>query len=113
VCVYVSLNVRVCMCMHVKRVIERKGARMSVSTFYDTYIYFMSYVVAVCCSVLQCVAVSTFYDTYLYTSCHVLLQCAAVCCSVLQQVRSMTHIYIRHVTYLSESCDHMDKSCHT
>jgi len=39
--------------------------------------------VAVCCSVLQCVAV--WFEVDLMCSCSV-LQCVAVCCSVLQYV---------------------------
>jgi len=55
--------------------------------------------VAVCCSVLQCVAVCYFSKVcsiMMNKSCHtVVLQCVAVCCSVLQCVA---------VCYFSKVC---------
>ena len=63
--------------------------------------------VAVCCSVLQCVAVPVYIlidlSTHVLTYRHVLqrvLQCVAVCCSVLQSVAVLVYILIDVSTHV-------------
>ena len=74
--------------------------------------------VAVCCSVLQCVAV-VVNDYNLASPCcpgskfpHSMLsvlQVGAVCCSLLQRIT----ISMGHVTHTNESCHTLNESCHT
>ena len=53
----------------------------------------MSFGVAVCCSVLQCVAVCCSVLQCVVAVCCSVLQCVAVCCSVLQCIFHHTFLY--------------------